>query len=108
MSDPTASPYSTVAGYPDQVVNPTPFDVTYTVNGTGVLASWSPGVPDALFYDVYVGREPSRLQLIATKVSVLFYQITGLTHGKLYNFQVVGYQGPRLSKGSVVTQVLYT
>lgn len=108
VTDPTATPFSGVAGFPDQVFNPPPFDVTYTVNGTGVLADWTPGAEGALYYDVYVGRAPDRLFLTKTRVSTLTYQITGLTHGTLYYFQIVAYQGPRLSVGSVVTQVYYT
>lgn len=108
MTDPTATPFSGVAGYPDQVENPAPFTVTYTVNGSGVLATWTPGLAEAKFYDVYVGIDLDRLVLVKNKVTPLSYQITGLTHGVLYCFQVVAYLGPRLSIGSTVMQVYYT
>lgn len=105
MTDATASPFSSIAGYPDQVINPAAFNVAYSVSGYSIHLSWAP-VTAVLYYDVFVGTTvPDTVQQI-TELTATSYTIDNLIANNLYYVQVIAYLAPGVAVASAIQQVV--
>lgn len=107
MTDPTASPFSAVAGYPDQVINPGFVPAVWQTDDTTARVSW-PAMPGVLYYNVFFSVSPRTPRLIASEITDLQYIVTNLTPSSRYYAQVVGYIDPSRSVSSLQVQVQTT
>ncbi len=67
VSDPTAQTFFNVAGYPDQVNNPTAFVVSLSFVGAECTASW-PAQTGAAYYQVFLGATPFTMLPVQPKL----------------------------------------
>lgn len=63
---------------------------------------WDPGAPGKIFYELHWGEDPLLLDNRVNGISNEWYNVTGLTNGVTYHFQVFARNKVGLSNGSSI------